>query len=583
VLAALGFSACGVDTEEPLGTTEDALTPVCVTIRRGESGDVRDLFLSGDSATYKTGTEQNIYMGVSSGGNLNTPLYGFDLSPVPSDATVTSAAFKTYISWNADNNLVFAHRVLAPWSEADTSASTFDLADIDPIAEGSFLAGGVGFKSVNLTSLVDGWVNGTIPNHGIALQESPVSSHHSFSSEVSAGLRPYLDVCYTAGTCTDGVLNQGELGVDCGGPCDECFCSPSEVVACYSGPAGTQGVGPCAPGEATCNAQGSAFGPCSGEVTPVAESCGTAQDDDCDGEANEGCICAPGASSACYSGPTGTQGVGQCSVGVQTCTTDGTAYGPCIGEVTPGVESCATAGDDDCDGQTNEGCVCVPGTSASCYSGPGGTQNVGICKAGSKTCNAQGTAYGACTGEVLPVVEACNNGKDDDCDGTVNENCAAASCALYSENWDDGNAGELTSGEYKIGWCDTNIPTSQNTPLCMSGRTLRTNVSTEDPTLWVSRGAATCTSVKITYGYYQFAASGVALQYQRSNDATEVCEKTGTFTALATYPTLQACVAQSQTVTFNTSSSIYLRFEHGIGTNAIWFDDVTIELLGCSC
>ena len=39
--------------------------------------------------------------------------------------------------------------------------------------------------------------------------------------------------------------------------------------------------------------------------------------------------------------------------------------------------------------------------------------------------------------------------------------------------------------------------------------------------------------------------------YQRSNDASSVCEKTGTFTPLLTHPTTQACVQQSTTVTFN--------------------------------
>ncbi|WP_438003140.1 SBBP repeat-containing protein [Sorangium sp. So ce321] len=52
----------------------------------------------------------------------------------------------------------------------------------------------------------------------------------------------------------------------------------------------------------------------------------------------------------CYSGLPGTQGVGLCTSGVQTCLPDGSGYGPCTGEIAPSVEDCATDADEDCDG-----------------------------------------------------------------------------------------------------------------------------------------------------------------------------------------------------------------------------------------
>ncbi len=60
-------------------------------------------------------------------------------------------------------------------------------------------------------------------------------------------------------------------------------------MACYSGPANTQGVGPCKGGMATCDAQGTSYGPCAGEVTPKPENCATAADDDCSGAAAPAC------------------------------------------------------------------------------------------------------------------------------------------------------------------------------------------------------------------------------------------------------------------------------------------------------
>ena len=65
-----------------------------------------------------------------------------------------------------------------------------------------------------------------------------------------------------------------------------------------------------------------------------------------------------------------------------------------------------------------------PCSTAACYSGAAGTENVGVCKGGTKTCNSLGTAFGACVGEVVPAVESCATAADDDCDGTANEGCA---------------------------------------------------------------------------------------------------------------------------------------------------------------
>lgn len=141
-----------------------------------------------------------------------------------------------------------------------------------------------------------------------------------------------------------------------------------------------------------------------------------------------GATCEPGSATACYSGPKGTEGVGICKAGVQTCKSDGTGYGPCVDEVTPnGEENCDSAEDDDCDGEVNEAVpsCCIPGVPVGCYSGPPSTKWIGICKAGTKMCNAEGTAFGPCVGEILPGTETCETPVDDDCDGLVNEDTSA--------------------------------------------------------------------------------------------------------------------------------------------------------------
>jgi SdrD B-like protein len=74
------------------------------------------------------------------------------------------------------------------------------------------------------------------------------------------------------------------------GSCGSPVCTPGSTAACYDGATGTEGIGACHAGTATCNADGSAFGSCTGEVTPTADVCGDDIDNDCDGFVDEGCI-----------------------------------------------------------------------------------------------------------------------------------------------------------------------------------------------------------------------------------------------------------------------------------------------------
>lgn len=60
---------------------------------------------------------------------------------------------------------------------------------------------------------------------------------------------------------------------------------------------------------------------------------------------------------------------------------------------------------------------CTPGQSYPCYSGPPGTENNGMCHAGTHVCDNSGMAFGMCTGEQLPQAEICSTPADEDCNG----------------------------------------------------------------------------------------------------------------------------------------------------------------------
>ena len=114
--------------------------------------------------------------------------------------------------------------------------------------------------------------------------------------------------------------------------------------------------------------------------------------------------------------------LGACAQGVLKCANGGGLS--CVGPQ-PGALDCVTPGADaNCNGipdADEQGCqptACKEGATQSCYDGPAGTAGVGICKAGTQTC--AGGLWGPCVGEVTPQPEVCN-GKDDDCDGTVDD------------------------------------------------------------------------------------------------------------------------------------------------------------------
>ncbi len=232
------------------------------------------------------------------------------------------------------------------------------------------------------------------------------------------------------GTCIGQVLPAPNRcdGLDrlCNGMPDVgCACAPGAVRGCYTGPAGTSGVGLCRAGMQSCVDAGSGpqWGMCTGQVLPASDTC-DGLDHDCDGLPNTGCLCNPGDTRSCYDGPAATLGVGVCRAGMQTCVSGpggvGANWGGCTGEVLPGPIVCDGI-DHACDGNYPADCPCMPGAMRSCYTGPAGTAGVGTCAPGSQTCVTRtggGTTWGACAGEVVPTGPMCD-GLDHECIGTL--------------------------------------------------------------------------------------------------------------------------------------------------------------------
>jgi MYXO-CTERM domain-containing protein len=234
---------------------------------------------------------------------------------------------------------------------------------------------------------------------------------------------------------------------ECNGQPSTCSaCTEGQTQPCYTGPAGTLGVGLCKAGLQTCGDAGVFDTACSGEVTPSPDQC-DGLDHQCNGLPDNCPACDAGATQPCYTGPTGTEGVGICKGGNETCSASGN-WGPCLGQTLPGTQYC-DGKDDTCNGTTDQGAVC-PATevcvNGNCVPGSCGGAEFGQACPPGYTCTSGACVAGACgDAGICPAGQTCQNGGCiDPCKGVVcgsgsfcsDGTCVAGGC--YATGCDGG-------------------------------------------------------------------------------------------------------------------------------------------------
>ncbi|WP_207217850.1 MULTISPECIES: DNRLRE domain-containing protein [Sorangium] len=218
LLSAIAFGAgCGSGSpnEELHGTAKLALEdPTCVTIQRGTAGAVEDATIW---ETFPTWSDSTVLLrtGTLAEFGVRHAVLRFDLSPVPAGANVVSATLRLEQIFRdtTSSSTINIHRILSPWTESTvTWQSLGNGSDFDSAIAASFQSlPGAGIRSADLTSLAAAWLAGTVPNHGVLLEEAPVlTTSFPSSEEPTVSRRPSLEVCYTTESTCAGTLDDGD-------------------------------------------------------------------------------------------------------------------------------------------------------------------------------------------------------------------------------------------------------------------------------------------------------------------------------------------------------------------------------------
>ena len=208
-------SATPTEAATPSPTPTSALTETTVTLQEGIAGywDTDDTYIHQFAPDSTHCVEDQFRVGYD---HTYYGLIRFDVSFIPANAIVREATLQLYaVGWGGDDITVTAHCLKRPvefcevtWKQPRDGETwgqpggNDPLTDYCPEPESSFTSWSIlKWYDLDLTSLVQSWVDGSMPNHGVVLRSIESINSLWFASGENSTLsrRPKLVITYGPG------------------------------------------------------------------------------------------------------------------------------------------------------------------------------------------------------------------------------------------------------------------------------------------------------------------------------------------------------------------------------------------------
>ncbi len=230
------LSCVAPTTPERVGVAHQAITPTCIALP-----DVADGMVRNDTPTSVNGIAPSVtasYVLTNGVPVIRHAMLRFDLSGIPAGATISTVSMSLWGNLNP-SGYANIHTSNSPYSESTTNwnnAGTYG-------ATVAMAAGTGAIPAISLppSSLTANGYTLEVESTGTLGNQLTIASRE----DSNAAHRPSLTVCYTpAPTCSDGVQNGSETGIDCGGSCPACPTCSDGIQ--NQGETGIDCGGPCA-------------------------------------------------------------------------------------------------------------------------------------------------------------------------------------------------------------------------------------------------------------------------------------------------------------------------------------------------
>ena len=201
----LTASPTGTMTVTPSQTPTFTSTPILPACFAGIPNGLLpsdDTYIKGDQPSDNFGSDNKFEVRPDNGADRRG-LVKFNLSSIPANATITSATLYLYEQSNKASQTTSLYRVTSNWDENTATWQSWSTpgGDFDSsISYFTFIPDRNNcMVTLDVTSLVQSWVNGTYLNHGLMLYSTGPNHIIPYASkeDSAASHQPKLDVLYT--------------------------------------------------------------------------------------------------------------------------------------------------------------------------------------------------------------------------------------------------------------------------------------------------------------------------------------------------------------------------------------------------